>query len=62
MEWQYVWQGCGDIVERLPSLTSATAHYFCQVCSADRDAELSDGIEITFSIAPEIRRSRYQEP
>jgi class 3 adenylate cyclase len=62
MEWQYVCPGCGDIVERLPSLTSATAHYFCQVCSADRDAELSDGIEITFSVAPEIRRSRYHEP
>jgi class 3 adenylate cyclase len=62
MEWQYVCPGCGDIVERLPSLTSATAHYFCGVCSADRDAELSDAIEITFSVAPEIRRSRYHEP
>jgi class 3 adenylate cyclase len=62
MEWQYVCPGCGDIVERLPSLTSATAHYFCQVCSADRDADLSDFIEITFSVAQEIRRSRYHEP
>lgn len=62
MEWQYVCPGCGDIVERLPSLTSATAHYFCQVCSSDRDAELSDGIEITFSVAHEIRWSRHHEP
>src|SRR5919108_346825 len=42
MEWQYVCPGCGEIVERLPSLTSATAHYFCEVCSAERDADLSD--------------------
>ena len=62
MEWQYVCPGCGDIVERLPSLTSATGHYFCQVCSADRDADLSDAIEVTFSVAQEIRRSRYHEP
>ena len=62
MEWQYVCPGCGEIVERLASLTSATAHYFCQVCSADRDADLSDFIEVTFSVSPEIRRSRYHDP
>jgi class 3 adenylate cyclase len=62
MEWQYVCPGCGEIVERLPSLTSASAHYFCEVCSADRDADLSDFIEITFSIAPDIRRTRYHDP
>ena len=62
MEWQYVCPGCGDVVERLPSLTSATAHYFCQVCSADRDADLSDFIEVTFSVAPQVRHSRYHDP
>ncbi|MBD0347668.1 MAG: hypothetical protein ICV59_00825 [Thermoleophilia bacterium] len=62
MEWQYVCPGCGEIVERLASLTSATAHYFCQICSADRDADLSDFIEIAFSVSPEIRRSRFHEP
>jgi class 3 adenylate cyclase len=46
----------------LTSLTSATAHYFCQVCSADRDADLSDSIEVTFSVAPDIRRSRFHDP
>ena len=62
MEWQYVCPGCGEIVERLASLTSATAHYFCQVCSADRDADLSDFIEVTFSLSPEFRRSSYHDP
>lgn len=62
MEWQYVCPGCGEIVERLASLTSATAHAFCEVCSADRDADLSDFIEITFSVAPDIRRSRFHDP
>jgi hypothetical protein len=62
MEWQYICPGCGEIVERLTSLTSATAHTYCQVCSADRDADLSDFIEITFSVSPEVRRSRYHDP
>jgi hypothetical protein len=62
MEWQYVCPGCGEVVERLTSLTSATAHYFCQVCSADRDADLSEFIEVTFSVAPEVRRSRFHDP
>jgi len=62
MEWQYVCPGCGDVVERLTSLTSASAHYFCQVCSADRDADLSDFIAVTFSLSPKIRRSPYHDP
>jgi class 3 adenylate cyclase/predicted RNA-binding Zn-ribbon protein involved in translation (DUF1610 family) len=62
MEWQYVCPGCGEIVERLTSLTSATAHYYCQVCSVDRDADLSSFIEVTFSVSPEARSSRYHDP
>jgi class 3 adenylate cyclase len=62
MEWHYVCPGCGDIVESFQSLTSATAHFFCQVCSADREADLSDFIEITFSVSKEIRQSRYHDP
>lgn len=62
MEWQYVCPGCGEIVERLASLTSATSHYFCRVCSADRDADLSDFVEVTFSLSPAVRRSRYHDP
>ena len=62
MEWQYICPGCGEIVERLASLTSATAHTFCQVCSMDRDADLSDFIEITFSVSPEVRRGSPTGP
>jgi class 3 adenylate cyclase len=62
MEWQYVCPGCGEVVERLPSLTFATAHYFCQVCSRDRETDLSDFVEVTFTLSPEIRRSRYHDP
>lgn len=62
MEWQYICPGCGEVVEHLGSLTSASAHFYCQTCSADRDAEMSDFVEVTFTIAPEIRRSPYHDP
>ncbi len=62
MEWQYVCPGCGEIVERLTSLTSASSHFFCQICSADRDTDMSDHVEVTFTISPDIRRSRYHDP
>jgi hypothetical protein len=62
MEWQYVCPGCGEVVERLTSLTSGSAHYYCQVCSADRDADLSDFIEVTFNVSPDVRRSRFLDP
>ena len=39
MEWQYFCPGCGEIVERLASLTSATSHFFCQVCTTDAGAD-----------------------
>ncbi len=62
MEWQYVCPGCGEIVERLSSLSSAASHAYCQVCSMAVDADMSDFIEITFSVAPSVRRSRFHDP
>jgi class 3 adenylate cyclase len=62
MEWQYVCPGCGEIVERLASLTSASAHFFCQVCSTDRETDMSDFVEVRFSVSPEIRRSPFHDP
>ncbi len=62
MEWQYVCAGCGDVIESFQSLTSATAHSFCQTCNANRDADLSDFVEIAFSVAKDVRASSYHDP
>ena len=62
MEWQYVCPGCGDIVESFHSLNSASAHYFCDVCSTEREADLSEFIEITFTVSRAVRESRYHDP
>lgn len=62
MEWQYVCAGCGDVIESFQSLTSATAHSFCQTCNANRDADLSDFVEIAFSVAKDVRASSFHDP
>lgn len=62
MEWQYVCPGCGDIAESFESLRSAGARYFCNVCSVERDADLSGFIEITFTLSRAVRESRYHDP
>jgi class 3 adenylate cyclase len=62
MEWQYVCRGCGDIVENFQSLNSASTHFFCNVCGSEREADLSDFIEITFTLSRAVRESRYHDP
>ena len=46
----------------LQSLRSASSRYFCNVCIAERDADLSGFIEITSTLARAVRESRYHDP
>lgn len=62
MEWLFVCHGCGEIVESLASLTSASAHFFCDVCSADRRADMSEFVEVVFTIAASVRGSQFHDP
>ena len=62
MEWLFVCHGCGDIVESLASLTSASSHFFCDVCSADRQADMSEYVEVVFTVAAHVRPSRFHDP
>jgi class 3 adenylate cyclase len=62
MEWLFVCPGCGDIVESLASLTAAASHNFCQVCSTGRRADMSDHVEVVFSVAADVRRSPFHDP
>ncbi len=62
MEWQCVCPGCGEIAQSFQSLRSANARFFCKVCIAERDADLSGFIEITFTLSRAVRESRYHDP
>lgn len=62
MEWLYVCRGCGQVVESFTVLNDANEHFFCKTCLGHRDADLSDFVEVGFSVSPAVRASRFHDP
>lgn len=62
MEWHYVCRGCGQVVESFTVLNDAGEHFFCMTCLGHRDADLSDFVEVGFSVSPAVRVSRFHDP
>jgi len=62
MEWHYVCRGCGTIIESFQTLNAAGEHSFCNTCLVNREADLSDFVEIGFSVSKAVRASRFHDP
>jgi class 3 adenylate cyclase len=62
MEWLYACRGCGTIIESFHTLNAAGEHSFCNTCLVNRDADLSDFVEIGFSVSKAVRTSRFHDP
>jgi hypothetical protein len=62
MEWIYVCRSCGMIVESFHTLNAAGEHAFCKTCLVNRDADLSDFVEIAFTVSKAVRISRFHDP
>ena len=62
MEWHYVCRGCGTIIESFHTLNAAGEHSFCNTCLVNRDADLSDFVEIAFTVSKAVRASRFHDP
>ena len=62
MEWQYVCRGCGSIVGSFDTLDAAGGHFQCNVCIATRETDLSDFVEVGFSVSKTVRESRFHTP
>jgi len=62
MEWHYVCRGCGMIIESFHTLNAAGAHAFCKTCLVNRDTDLSDFVEIGFTVSKAVRTSRFHAP
>jgi Family of unknown function (DUF5939) len=62
VEWHYVCRGCGTIIDSFHTLNAAGEHSFCKVWLVDRDADLTDFVEIAFSVSKAVRRSRFHDP
>jgi hypothetical protein len=62
MEWHYVCRGCGTIVESFHALNLAGEHFVCNTCIANRETDLSDFVEIGFTVSKAVRLSRFHDP
>jgi class 3 adenylate cyclase len=62
MEWYYVCRGCGQIIGSFDTLNAANEHSFCKTCLKNRDTDLSDFVEIGFTVSKAVRKSRFHEP
>jgi class 3 adenylate cyclase len=57
-----VCRGCGMIIESFHTLNAAGEHSFCKTCLVNRDADLSDFVEIAFTVSKAVRTSRFHDP
>ena len=62
MEWHYVCRGCGAIIASFHTLNAANEHSFCKTCLKNRDTDLSDFVEIGFTVSKAVRKSRFHDP
>jgi len=62
VEWHLVCPMCSQYVATFSSLKHVHSGYRCATCHVEGTASLDDFIEITFTIAPSIRRIMYHDP
>lgn len=62
MDWHLLCPQCGAAVESFASLRVLHKHLFCGLCMVRTDANLDDYIQVTFTVAPSIRRVAAHEP
>lgn len=62
LEWSLFCASCGCVVQYLNSLTTVHAHYRCEVCAGETNANLDDFICAFFHISPAVRPIIYHNP
>ena len=62
MEWHYVCRGCGQVIASFDTLNAANEHSFCKTCLKNQDTDLSDFVEIGFTVSKAVRKSRFHDP
>jgi len=62
MEWHLVCGSCGHLVESLKSMAHLHAHYVCDSCNAENEADLDNYIQVAFTILPQLREIAFHQP
>ena len=62
MNWSLLCPGCGAAVQSFSSLRNVCATFHCFLCSTDVETKLDDYVQVSFTIAPQVRRIAAHEP
>jgi class 3 adenylate cyclase len=61
MDWHLLCPACGAAVQSFASLRVLHRGFFCAMCELHAEANLDDFIQVSFTIAPAVRRLRYHD-
>ena len=62
MDWQLLCPLCGAIANSFNSLHDVHSDYFCTLCQRSAEASMDDYMEVSFTIAPPVRKLVYHRP
>lgn len=62
MSWDVVCPQSGMVLDSFGALRTLKTHYACGLCDVTGDTDLDDFIEVTFTVAPELRRLPFHDP
>ena len=53
---------CTNVFNTFRSLERLDPRYVCDLCSMDNTTDLDDYIQVTFTVSPQVRSTRYHDP
>jgi class 3 adenylate cyclase len=62
LQWDVLCPQSGMVVDSFAALRTLRSHYVCGLCDIEGDTNLDDFIEVTFTLAPEIRALAVHSP
>jgi class 3 adenylate cyclase len=62
LDWHLLCPSCGMAVESFASLRALHSLFFCSMCQIKVEASFDDYIQVSFTVAPSVRRIAYHEP
>src|SRR5688500_11755172 len=62
MSWDVVCPQSGMVLDSFGALRTLKTHYVCGLCDVTGDTDLDDFIEVTFTVAPQLRRLPFHDP
>ncbi len=62
MHWDLLCPQSGMVLDSFGALGSVKTHFECGLCVVEGDTQLDDFIEVTFTVAPQLRRLALHDP